>query len=163
MTRTRRKPRFETWNNRDVTVTRNSRGRFLTWHFTARRQAPQATVTTTTGRTRQVRRGYTYSRVSRPQRIRQRKERQTEQRRKQREKKRFTGKHIVVYSTKDGQSRRWNLFGTRNQLHDAISGVAYYHPPRKRFCNIQAEDLIDDPEDNIEGYWDEKPTVEPQY
>lgn len=72
-------------------------------------------------------------------------------------------KRVAVYGNKNGKHRRWVIVGRGGQRHYEAVREAYIHTPRRQFTIIDADTMLDHEEDYIEGYWDDKPTVEPEY
>jgi len=136
--------RYETWQNYRVSVIRAPNGRFVNWHR-VRYGRPRKEVQPSRKPSARA-----YARRETPARQYARK-RLAEMPR---------GKRVAVYGSKDGKHKRWVITGTGKQQYKAISRVAIVHPPKRQFQTVDAEDLLDDPQDYIGGYWDDHPRVE---
>lgn len=126
--------RTETWKGKRVKVTRNRRGRFVTWH-----------------RIRKYRRGATARRRWKAEIARARWKTRAV---------RFGGRGIAAYGTVHGKSKRVQMKGSGKQLYRAMVLVSK-HPPKKQFLTLSAEALLDDPDEFLErGHWDARPKIE---
>jgi hypothetical protein len=125
----------ETWRTGRYSVSRSSKGRFVQWHKI---------------------RHYEHRKV--PYKAKRRPRQPTA---------RVLGKiglkRIAVYGTRNGKRRRWVIVGRGGQHHYEAVREAYIHSPRKQFTIVDADTMLDYEEEYIEGYWDDKPTVEPEY
>jgi hypothetical protein len=71
----------------------------------------------------------------------------------------FIQKQIAAYGTQLGKQKRVQMKGNGRELYRAMKLVAK-HPPKKQFLTIDAEDLLESPEDYLErGRWDAHPAV----
>lgn len=136
--RTRGRRRTETWKGKRVRVTRNKRGRFVTWRkvrrYTRGKTAKQKWGTTARERKWKARTGRG---------------------------KRIGGSHIAVYGSAHGKNKRIQMGGSPQQLYRAMQ-LAVKHPPKKQFLTISPEALLNDPEKYFElrEYWDARPNIE---
>jgi hypothetical protein len=127
--------RTEKWKGKTgkVKVTRNSKGRFVTWrkirHYTRGKTAKHKWGTTVR------RRAWTTSA--------------------------FSGqKQIAVYSTVNGENRRYQIIGSGHSLHEAMKIISQ-HPPKEKFLTIYVDKLLGNPDDYIsKKSWDRRPHVE---
>jgi hypothetical protein len=123
--------RTETWKGKRVKVTRNNKGRFVTWH----KIRPYRRGVTAKGKWKvgAARRGFGAIK--------------------------FGGKNVAAYGTVHGESKRVQMHGSGTQLYRAMLIISK-HPPKKRFLTLSAEALLDDPDRYLKrGHWDARPEI----
>lgn len=121
--------RTEKWKIGQVSVTRNRRGRFVTWH-----------------KIRQYRRGVTAqgkwkAGVTRRGAIR------------------FGGKNVASYGTVHGKSKRVQMYGSGKQLYQAMQLVSKHPPKKQFLTVSAEALLNDPEEYLKKGRWDARPEV----